>query len=88
MEHALHDTVERLAELPRRKDIEELRALADKYGALISKWDERPPDEATRVSLLEKVLALNVAVIRAGGERAMPSEPEEENTGQFPRPIR
>jgi hypothetical protein len=89
VEHALHDTLERLAELPRRADVEHLRALAKDYERQVRAWGLKPPDEQTRVSLLKKVLDLNVAVIRAGGERAgaAPRDPDAE-VEEFPRPVR
>lgn len=89
VEHALHDTLERLAELPRRPDVEQLRAQAGELERQVRAWDARPPDEETRVSLLRKVLDLNVAVIRAGGERPdAPAADRDEEQEEYPRPVR
>ena len=86
LEHALTDTVERLAELPPSADIDRMRALASEYELQVERWPEAPPDEATRIALLKKVLDLGVAVIQAGGGSKRPDPPdseEEEGTAPF-----
>jgi hypothetical protein len=86
LEHALTDVVERLQELAPSTDTEALRALARQYETEMAIWEEHPPDEATRVALLKRVLDLNVEVIRAGGpEPKVDADDAEDPDDDYPQ---
>jgi len=84
VEHALSDVVERLADLPRSAD--PLRLIAQRYAEQIGSWETNPPDEASRVALLKRVLDLNVEVMRAGGT-TIPPPPSDDDDDDFPKPV-
>ena len=73
-------------DLPMTSDVQQLRVLAQQYGDQIREWEEAPPDEATRVSLLKSVLDLNVAVMQHGSPPRNVA-PDSEESDEFPRAI-
>ncbi|MGH7298390.1 MAG: hypothetical protein ACRELB_25850 [Polyangiaceae bacterium] len=63
VERSLHDTVERLSELPAGPRVRELRAKAEGFERALRAWSVRPPTEEQRSTLLKLVLDLNVEVM-------------------------
>jgi hypothetical protein len=71
VEQSLHDTVERLSELPPGPRVRELRSKAEGFERALRTWSVRPPTEEQRATLLKLVLDLNVEVMAfARGEPA------------------
>jgi hypothetical protein len=68
VDHALIDTIERLAELPPGPRVRELRAKAEGFERALRTWSARPPTEEQRSALLKLVLDLNVEVMSLGRE--------------------
>jgi hypothetical protein len=66
VEQSIHDTVERLRELPAGPRVRELRAKAEGYERALRAWTVRPPTEEQRSALLRLVLELNVEVMTLG----------------------
>jgi hypothetical protein len=63
VERSLHDTLERLSELPAGPRVRELKAKAEGYERALRTWSARPPTEEQRAALLKVVLDLNVEVM-------------------------
>jgi hypothetical protein len=66
VEKSLHDTLERLRELPPGPRVRELRTKAEGYERALRAWSIRPPTEEQRATLLKLVLELNVEAMGAG----------------------
>jgi hypothetical protein len=66
VERSLHDTVERLSELPAGPRVRELRSKAEGFERALRAWSVRPPTEEQRSTLLKLVLDLNVEVMTFG----------------------
>jgi hypothetical protein len=66
VEKSLHDTMERLSELPAGPRVRELKAKADSFERALHTWSVRPPTEEQRTALLRLVLDLNVEVMAFG----------------------
>jgi hypothetical protein len=66
VEQSLHDTLERLREVPAGPRVRELRAKAEGYERALRAWMVRPPSEEQRAALLKLVLELNVEVMTLG----------------------
>jgi hypothetical protein len=63
VERSLHDTIERLSEMPAGPRVRELRAKAEGFERALRAWSVRPPTEEQRSTLLKLVLDLNVEVM-------------------------
>jgi hypothetical protein len=63
VEKSLHDTMERLSELPPGPRVRELKGKADSFERALHTWSVRPPTEEQRTALLKLVLDLNVEVM-------------------------
>lgn len=63
VDKSLHDTVERLNELPPGPRVRELRNKAEGFERALRAWSVRPPTEEQRSTLLKLVLDLNVEVM-------------------------
>ena len=68
VEQSLHDTIERLSELPAGPRVRELRAKAEGFERALRSWSVRPPTEEQRGALLKLVLDLNVETMNLGRE--------------------
>jgi hypothetical protein len=66
VEKSLHDTVERLSELPPGPRVRELRAKAEGFERALRSWSARPPTEEQRSTLLKLVLDLNLETMALG----------------------
>ena len=63
VERSLHDTIERLNEMPAGPRVRELRTKAEGFERALRAWSVRPPTEEQRSTLLKLVLDLNVEVM-------------------------
>jgi hypothetical protein len=87
VEHALGDVGERLRELEPTRETDALREQARQLEAEMLLWEERPPDEPTRVALLKRVLDLNIEIIRAGGAPATTPVDDAESDDDYPKSL-
>ena len=65
IEQALADTLERLGELPSASHIRALSAKAFSYQRRVRDWPLNPPTEQQRTAMVDLVLELNIAVMKA-----------------------
>jgi hypothetical protein len=72
VEKSLHDTIERLSEMPAGPRVRELRNKAEGFERALRAWSVRPPTEEQRSTLLKLVLDLNVEVMTFAREDAKP----------------
>ena len=63
VERSLHDTIERLSELPAGPRVRELRAKAEGFERALRAWSVRPHGRSSDPTLLKLVLDLNVEVM-------------------------
>jgi hypothetical protein len=57
---SLHDSLERLRDLPATARIRELRTKAQAYERAVRKWSIHPPSEEQRQAMVKLVLELNI----------------------------
>ena len=69
---SLHDSLERLRELPATARVRELRTKAQAYERAVRQWSIHPPSEEQRQAMVKLVLELNMEVI--GLRKAIASE--------------
>jgi hypothetical protein len=65
IEQALADTLERLGELPSSAHVRALSAKALSYQRRVREWVVSPPSEQQRSLMVDLVLELNIAVMKA-----------------------
>jgi len=65
IERALEDAMERLAELPTSSRVLVLKGRVLAYQRVLRTWETRPPREEQRTAMVDLVLELNIAVMRA-----------------------
>jgi hypothetical protein len=68
IEQALTDTLARLDELPESPRVRALRARATGYRLRVRGWQTMPPSDPERTAMVDLVLELNIAVMRAAEE--------------------
>ena len=65
VEQALADTLDRLDELPAGPRVRALRAQALTYQRIVHNWSTDPPNDEQRSAMVDLVLQLNIAVMKA-----------------------
>jgi hypothetical protein len=60
---SLHDSLERLRDLPVNARVRELKSRAQTYERAVRGWSVSPPTEEQRAAMVKLVLELNVEVM-------------------------
>ena len=68
VEQALADTLDRLDELPADARTRALRAQATALQRVVQTWPHQPPSDTQRSAMVDLVLQLNIAVMKAAEE--------------------
>ena len=61
---SLHDSLERLREMPATARSRELRTKAQAYERVVNQWSIHPPSEEQRAAMVKLVLDLNMEIMR------------------------